>query len=103
MLDPHQFDRPGVIDQRINPPKMFGGLSHGRFHGFFVTHIQLQGQGFTACGFNFGGHRVDGARQFGMRLGAFRRDNDIGAIAGRAQGDFTADATAGAGDKQGFT
>jgi hypothetical protein len=67
------------------------------------AHIQLQGQRLTASGLDLGGHRVNGAGQFGVGLRAFRRNYDIGALTCRAQGDFTADATAGTGDKQGFT
>ncbi|MNR03008.1 hypothetical protein D3C85_1188860 [compost metagenome] len=98
----HKLDRAGVIDQPIDAAEVLGGPEHGGLYRHLVAYIQLQGQGLAAGLLDLGRHRMDGARQLGVGLGAFRRDDDIGAVARRAQGDLAADATAGAGDEQGF-
>jgi hypothetical protein len=46
------------------------------------------------------GRRVDGARQLRVRLGGLGGDDDVRAVARRAQRDGEADAAAGAGDEQ---
>ncbi|MOA44759.1 hypothetical protein D3C78_1670800 [compost metagenome] len=81
---------------------MLRGPGHGLAHGILLAHVQLQRQCLAAGRFDFGGDAEDGAGQFRMRLGALRRDDDIGAVARRAQGDLAADAAAGAGDEQGL-
>ncbi|MCY1292930.1 hypothetical protein D9M70_421730 [compost metagenome] len=97
-----QADRPGVVDQRVDPAEALGGLGHCLAHGVLVAHVDLQGQRLAAGGLDLGGHAEDGAGELGMRLGALRCDDDVGAIGGGAQGDLAADATAGAGDEQGL-
>ena len=102
LLHPDQADRPGVVDQRVDPAEAFGGAGHGRRHGLLVAHVELQRQGLAAGGLDLGGDAEDGAFQLGMRLGALRRDHQVGAIARGAQGYLPADAAAGAGDEQGL-
>ena len=43
---------------------------------------------------------MDGAGQLGVRFVRLGRDDDVGAVAGRTQGDGQADASAGARDEE---
>ena len=43
---------------------------------------------------------IDGAGKFRVRIGRFCRDDDVGPIFGRFQGNLLADAAAGARDEQ---
>ncbi|MOA44768.1 hypothetical protein D3C78_1670900 [compost metagenome] len=81
---------------------MFRSFGHGLLHGLLLAHVQLQRQRLAAGRLDLRGNAEDGAGQFRMRLGALRHDDDIGAIARRAQGDLAANATAGTGDEQGL-
>ncbi|MNQ75474.1 hypothetical protein D3C85_902740 [compost metagenome] len=102
VLDAGEADGAGIVDQGVDAAEVRGGLGHGFTHRVLVAHVQLQGQGLAASGFDFLRHAEDGAGELGMGLGALGGDDDIGAIGCGVQGDLAADAAAGAGDEQGF-
>jgi len=102
VLHTGQFDRPGIVHQRIDAAEMLVSLGQRMAHRVFITYIQLQRQGVAAGRFDFCGDAVDGARQFRMGFGALGRNHDIGPVLRGPQRNLTPDATAGAGDEQGF-
>jgi hypothetical protein len=61
---------PALLTSASMPPKMLGGAGHGQRHGGLVAHVQLQGQGAAAGGFDFFGDAEDGAGQ--LRVGIRR-------------------------------
>ncbi|MNT28852.1 hypothetical protein D3C72_1645640 [compost metagenome] len=102
VLNPGQFDRPGVVYQRIDRAEMFIGLGQCLAYGDFIAHVHLQGQRLAASGFHFLRHTENRPWQLGVGFGTFGRDHDVGAITRSAQSNLAADTTAGTGDEQGF-
>ncbi|MCY1312510.1 hypothetical protein D9M70_629370 [compost metagenome] len=102
VLNARQLDCAGVVDQRINAAEMFVGLGQCFTHRDFITHIHLQGQRLAACVLDFLRHTENRTRQFGMRLGTFGRNHNVGPVARGAQCDLTTNPATGAGNEQGF-
>ena len=88
-----------IIDHRVNAAKFGLGCRHRRLDRFIITHIQLHSQRITTCRNHLISHRVNGARQFGVRGVGFSSNHHIGPIGGGAQSNGAANAAAGSGDK----
>jgi hypothetical protein len=65
-----------------------------------VADVDHARQRLAAGGLDLVGCGVDRAGQLGVRLGGLGGDDDVGAVARRAQRDGQADAAAGAGDEE---
>jgi len=95
-----QADGAGIIDKNINPAKSFDRLLHGPLNLFLRSNIHGAGQGFSPGGLHSGGRTMNCPGQFGMRLDGLGGNDNIGALASRAQPSGVADSPAGAGDEQ---
>jgi hypothetical protein len=98
--DRRPLDRACVVDEDVEAAKRRDGLLDRASHLRLVTHVDHKRQGVAAglgdllCG------GEDGARQLRMRLVGFGRDDDVGAVARRAQCYGQPDAARCAGDEQ---
>jgi hypothetical protein len=97
-----QRDRRGVVHADVDAAERLDRLVDGRLDAGLLAHVDHQRQGLAAGRLDLLGGGVDGARQLGMGLGGLGGDDDIGPVAGRAQGDGQADAARGAGDEEGL-
>ena len=97
-----ELDRAGIIDHDVDAAEFLRRLVERISHDSFVAHIDHQRQRLAAGALDLIGRGIDRALQFWMRLGGFRSDSDVGAVARGAQRNRQPNAARGAGDEQGF-
>ena len=95
-----QADGAGIVDADIDAAEFGDGLVDCRDHLRLVPDIAEHGQRLAAGGADLIGGGIDRALELRMRLGGFRGDRDVGAIARGPQRDRKPDAAAAAGDEQ---
>ena len=98
-----ELDRAGIVDDDVDAAEFLRRLVERVLHHGFVAHIDNQRQRLAAGALDLFGSGIDGAVKLWMRLGGFRRDGDIGAVARGAQRDRKPDAARRAGDEQCFS
>ena len=84
------------------PPKCVGRLRGGGSHLLLFADIHLQCQRLATRRLDRRSGGVDRPGQLGIGHAALGGNHDVGAIAGRAQGNRQTDAARGAGNEQGF-
>jgi hypothetical protein len=95
-----QADGAGVVDADVDAAEFGNGLIDRRHHLGLLADIAQDRQRLAAGGADLVCGGVDGALEFWMRLGGFRGNGDIGAVARGAQRDRQPNAAAAAGDEQ---
>src|SRR6266478_6002733 len=96
-------NRAGIVDQDINAAKSLDCFGHSRVDLIFKANVHRAGERLAAAFFHLSRGRVNRAFQLGMRLDRFRGNDNVGAIARRADTDRFTNASAGASNEQGLS
>ena len=91
-----QADGAGVVDQGVDAAELLDGLAHHPRDVLFAADVDPNWQSVAARGLHFGGDRVDGARQLGVRLVRLGRNHQVGSFGRAPQRNGSPDAAAGA-------